>query len=775
MITPTRIEVRNVRSIPHAVVEPASDGITSLTGPVGSGKSTILNSMLWALYGEVGGVEGLTAQADMRRAGTTDPVEVNVEFDLNGNSYRVVRRLRLNKARTKETASAELWIDGAKQEQITPKKLTEKIEALTGLSGRAFTGAFFIAQNNLPKLAEGTPGEVQALFEQQTGVAALSKQIDAASESARELQIRSDALPGSVEDVKAAQVEVDAAQLEGDRVWPALETAQAQHERARANQQEAMQQWQDLNERAKAARDAHLRIAQLDGQISSATEQQQAARDEAQSHPVRDVSRARERLDALTVAERDARTLNDRAVQAGHVFRDAKQSEQQISVPPQPTGDGQQLRQAAQQAQDAAAQLRAEFRQYNEQLNKLRALDGAHCPTCTQALPDPQKIVAPIAAHLEQITEQGKRAAQQAQRAQIDLDEYTRATQEWESASRAAQEVAQRAQQARSDAMRATQHAEQALTRVRHLCDTDADAPFDQVMSTAEDVAHQLRETVRGADYAQQVHQRLQQIESTVRDLTEQREQARAAMTDAPDDAAVDAAHAQYTKAQTALEEASTELSQRRRDADITAERVSAAEKARDAQQRLVDAKAEATIKADEARHTKDVLVAYRRDLVGEFTAAVSSAATDLMEQVGAGQHIGVHIDHQFVPCVILPDGTQRPMRNLSGGEKMRAALCLRLGIAEQISGTSGDGMIFADEITANHDEESTLHVVELMRALGRPMIVVAHADQVQQIANLVFVFDKPSEEDGTSVTVAEDATLSHVDAATPQEHKQAS
>ena len=159
---------------------------------------------------------------------------------------------------------------------------------------------------------------------------------------------------------------------------------------------------------------------------------------------------------------------------------------------------------------------------------------------------------------------------------------------------------------------------------------------------------------------------------------------------------------------------------------------------------------------ADTLRHAANLLGALRTDLLTEYTATISASATDLMQQIGAGEHTGVAIDQHFTPCVTLPDGTMRPMRVLSGGEKMRAALCLRLGIADQITGsTSGAGMVFADEITANHDEDTTTAVVDLIRGLGRPMLIIAHASEVDQAANRVYRVDKTSETTGGEVALA--------------------
>lgn len=83
----------------------------------------------------------------------------------------------------------------------------------------------------------------------------------------------------------------------------------------------------------------------------------------------------------------------------------------------------------------------------------------------------------------------------------------------------------------------------------------------------------------------------------------------------------------------------------------------------------------------------------------------------------------------------------------------MRAALCLRLGIAEQISNAGTNGMIFADEITANHDDATTAAVIEMLRSLQRPIVIVAHATQVHDIATRTYQVHKADEETGATVT----------------------
>src|SRR5918992_4320367 len=121
-----------------------------------------------------------------RHTADGEKCEAAVEFTLGGTPFRAVRGLRqkVTKGRLTETAYAALFIGGVRQPQITPTKLTDKIVQLTGLTGRAFTGAFFIPQNRLPILAQGTPGEVQQVFEEQTGLSPLSRRVGVAPPAA---------------------------------------------------------------------------------------------------------------------------------------------------------------------------------------------------------------------------------------------------------------------------------------------------------------------------------------------------------------------------------------------------------------------------------------------------------------------------------------------------------------------------------------------------------------------------------------------------------------
>src|SRR5699024_9458086 len=108
---------------------------------------------------------------------------------------------------------------------------------------------------------------------------------------------------------------------------------------------------------------------------------------------------------------------------------------------------------------------------------------------------------------------------------------------------------------------------------------------------------------------------------------------------------------------------------------------------------------------AEVQRGIASTLAALREDMLADAVARIGEAATELLQQFG-GEHTAFHLDADFVPQVELPNGELRKTKLLSGGEKARAGLAFRLGIAMQATDGRLPDQIFGDEITQYLDED---------------------------------------------------------------------
>ncbi len=128
--------------------------LVGVVGPIGSGKSSLLDAVAFALYGKtprVGrDVKGLINQ---RR----DEARVALTFSVDGQRWKVVRAMRRKGA----SAHALYRVEGGEEheEADREKDVAERIEALLGLDWDGFRRSVMLAQNQFAGFLEATPGE----------------------------------------------------------------------------------------------------------------------------------------------------------------------------------------------------------------------------------------------------------------------------------------------------------------------------------------------------------------------------------------------------------------------------------------------------------------------------------------------------------------------------------------------------------------------------------------------------------------------------------------
>ncbi|MGO9960906.1 MAG: AAA family ATPase [Solirubrobacteraceae bacterium] len=125
-----------------------------ITGPTGAGKTSILDAMAFALYGEVPRIGGSRGTADVISLGT-DRAAVQFEFRVGERGrHRIARRIsrRQGQSATLERQEGKDWV------AVSISGVTEanqKIQELVGLDFDAFTRAVILPQGEFHRFLKG--------------------------------------------------------------------------------------------------------------------------------------------------------------------------------------------------------------------------------------------------------------------------------------------------------------------------------------------------------------------------------------------------------------------------------------------------------------------------------------------------------------------------------------------------------------------------------------------------------------------------------------------
>lgn len=219
-----KVEVSNFRTHKYREFEPKRDGVTVIKGANGTGKSSLVDSIAWCLFGVK--PNGVSKNADLKRknASKDDKCYVNVYIHtLDGNDYKVQRRILGAKGSTE----CDVWkienktiAEKDKQEikdveqnnnnsdtnnphdDITLEHVsgssvthsTQFLNSLLGINEKEFLASMFVQQKQVDELLTANPKDRAQIIEKMTGISALTQAMNEIRSSTREAKKTSEIL-----------------------------------------------------------------------------------------------------------------------------------------------------------------------------------------------------------------------------------------------------------------------------------------------------------------------------------------------------------------------------------------------------------------------------------------------------------------------------------------------------------------------------------------------------------------------------------------------------
>jgi DNA repair protein SbcC/Rad50 len=773
----------------------------ALVGPTGSGKSTVIDGLCFALYGTVPrwGKENVIAQA---LAPAANACRVCLVFEAGGKRYGAVRALtrdRRGQVTTKE-ARLELLdpqvpadapieeILAASIDQIAegPDLVKSQVEKILGLTYAHFTQSVLLPQGRFAEFLQAKAAERQDLLVELLAFGVYStvgqrarERARLAAERMRNAQAAREELADATEEAET-QAEARVQDLAG-----LAQTVEAQLQslgQLKEHAERAAQQARDAREEASllAAVQTPAKVAGLAQRIREADQL---------------LAERRQRRDAADEAERQAQQARDALPDKTgmEIFRKTYEQKRELAL--QLTQQEQALagRQAAQAKQAAALQVaERELQQARDDLahaershaaaalaQELRI--GENCPVCLQ----------PVASLPHHPTP-------------ADLAEAKRAVGSAEQRWRREQAAHQKAASATAAASSAIEGTNKQMER---SAATLAEAPSEADVATSLEASIKAEETFSQAQEAARTRQaELSAAETTRSSLNEEETQAKAELGRTRDSVVrlgappiedtdlaaawetltswADAQEAERTSRQPDLDTTATTLQQQVTHEESTltalltdhgitdvtdsARAAAAVATHRERAENRLSAVRENRKKAakfDEqiGAHRQEEQVAamlgnllratsFERWLCGEALDSLVAEASGTLMELSAGQYQLDRDDRNDLIVIDYQDaGARRPVHTLSGGETFQASLALALALSRQVIGLSA-GMrdlnsMFLDEGFGTLDEDTLETVATTLERLAsdsdRMIGIITHVPALAERVPVRFVVSR--------------------------------
>jgi exonuclease SbcC len=784
-------------------------GLTGIIGPNGSGKTTILEGIAWALYGNPA-ARGTRDSIRHNRAGARASVRVELDFDLAGHRYRVVRGL----------TSAELYLDGAPQPIAnTITGVSELLQRRLGMTQKEFFNTYFTGQKELNVMAAMGPSERAQFLSRVLGYEKLRTAQGLARDRRKLVAAEIAGLRGAMPDPEL----VNRAVAEAGTRRETAESRAVEADALRANTAERLASVAPRWARVQEARErtqqltTELRLAETE-ETTLARDSERVERELAEIAAVSvDLARLRaelepypalyaelQRADELYREEGRRQTLSE----SERALREelARLAERRAKLATAPEFEAEaaaelerrkaELEEIAttleahrtewvrdrQEAETKRQALRDQYAELRTQRDRLASLgpDGP-CPTCTRPLgANYQTVLDDLDEKLDMVQVDGRyykdRLEQLGQPPQEvkALDERRRAlTGETAGLERrlakcqsAVQELAQVTREHEQKAARhaalerdlaaipagynAARHAE--LRRhVERLVPLDAKAARLGAMVDREPQLRREQERVRAG--SEGVRTRLADVRARL---------ARIEFSEA-EYAAIRAEHELAAAAARAAELAAVAA-----DGEVRAAR-GALESAQASLRELEKMQGKLGALQRERRLHDELDRAYsdlRTDLNFQLRPELSELASAFLTELTDARYSELELDDQY-NVVVLEDGIPKPV--ISGGEEDLANLVLRLAISQMIAERAGQAfsLLILDEVFGSLDESRRHNVVELLRRLQdrfEQVILITHIDSVREGLDRVITV-RYDEERGSTVVEQGDPMVAAFDA----------
>jgi exonuclease SbcC len=780
------LRLRNYRRFKELDLE-FPDGVVGILGPNGAGKSTVIESIAWALFGNIEEATR-TDKESIKRVGAAvdEPCSVTLDFELNGVEYRIEREMRGKNLTAKATLKTKEAVLANSE-----KDATAKVEKLIGMDYKSFFTSVFARQKDLSALQDAQPGDRRKTVLKMLRIDAVDEVLQLVRDDRRDVSKRIEWAQKQLQDedgrdkeevIKAGMPALEAASEEATK---RLKAASEKEQKASADAEEARKQRDDLRKDYEGYNQALSELTAKRAALTASKERM--ARTSKRIGEVEDRLKRMPELEKADSAWKEIVAKKERleteklkAEKAAHLRKDIadltrehdttqKELEGSRGAAKAAAGLEEELKEADRQREESvaertrlsarigelkagASERRSAAAKDRKKLEEISAAgrDGV-CPTCERALGDAYALLIEklrrrcqrwkeaaarekeaadaelaVGSALKREEALAKRRAAKERELTLVRRTEAAASEKEKNLARLSERMKSKAGELAAIGETRFSDEEHAVTKAEHDRLRPLHDEYIRLKGTEEELARLRRDLADAKEQSERVGREEGVVAGMVAVLEPKKAQYDVAYKQLDHKTAeLNTAKDERHKAATAKEKSEHGLTQARQEI----ERIEKTKKSIEADSRS----------KDELADLEEVLLAFRDNLVARVAPVLAEATSTLLGAMTGGRYDTVELSDTY-EMRVHDQGQAYDLKRYSGGESDIANLALRLAVSRTIAeraGASPVSLLVLDEIFGSLDKgrrESVMRALNALAGSFRQILLITHIEEVKEL-----------------------------------------